>query len=131
MIKIPSIIVRSTAYDVNSTAYNVRSTELKYDVRRTEYNDKSTEYNIKITEYNAECTEYNDESTKYNARITEYNNIEPLKTAMAFHSPRVSSSFIFTAYGQSGSKISQMLDIYYDNTPDNNLEMMAHISQRF
>ena len=59
--------------------------------------------------YNNESNKNNDKSTKYNARSTEYNNIEPLKTAMAFHSPRVSSSFIFTAHSQSGSIISQIL----------------------
>ena len=52
-MKVPSIIVASTACDVNGTAYNVRSTELNYNVRRTEYNDKSTEYNAECTEYNA------------------------------------------------------------------------------
>ena len=76
-----------------------------------EYNIKSTEHNAECTEYNDESTKYNGKRTKYNARSTEYNNIEPLKKVMAFHSPRVFSPFIFTAYSQSGSnsKISQIL----------------------
>ena len=73
-----------------------------------EYNMKSTEHNAECTEYNDESTKYNDKNTNYNARSTEYNNIEPLKTAMAFHSPRVSSSFIFAAYGQTPKRLKNI-----------------------
>ena len=94
-----TFIVILGAFSIILGAFNII---LEYNAKNTKYNDlkhwplsrmlNSIEYNIKSIEYNAECTEYNDESTKYNdkstkynARSTEYNNIEPLKTAMAFH----------------------------------------------